>query len=215
MEKQPYEALLSAWRVDYLDIQRDVQGSPLDEVARYLLEQLPWEWRDAYCRNTIYETDIVESPEGALIYQFDTRVVEETDASLKAGRLIAVYGRVGEIAGARLSSAQLRQRFLGPTEKSIGPVDKGHFIAHSLGGSSSMNLFPQDRRLNRGWSEDGKKYRSMESFAADRPGTFVFHRPIYSDGTLWPRCFEFGLLKPDSELWVEVFDNERPPGAII
>lgn len=104
---------------------------------------------------------------------------------------------------------------MGPPVKWIGPVDKGHFIAHTLGGSSNMNIFPQVRELNRGWSKDGKRFREMERFAGQHPGMMIFNRPIYSDGTIWPIFFEFGMLKPDGGLWVELFDNKRPSGAII
>ena len=208
-------SLRSAWACDYHDYWLDVEGRSLDEASEYLLLHLKWAWRDLYVANTPFAADIRESPEGDLIYQFDTLDVESESGVLKCGRLVAVYGRVGNIAGLELPSAKLRQRFIGQTEKWIGPVDKGHFIAHTLGGSSNMNIFPQVRELNRGWSEEGKKYREMERYAAQNPGMMVFSRPIYSDGTMWPRFLEFGLLKPDGELWVEVFDNERPEGALI
>jgi len=207
--------ILSKWNIDYHDYWLDVKGCGCEKITEYLLDQFRWCWRDMYVANTQFETDIVECSEGSLIYQFDTQVVEEGDLCMKAGRLVAVYGRVGKIAGLEFPSAKLRQRFMGPTEKWIGPVDKGHFIAHSLGGSSNMNIFPQVRELNRGWSEEGKKFREMERLASQHPGMMLFNRPIYSDGTVWPRYFEFGLLKPDGELWIELFDNERPPGAFI
>lgn len=206
---------LPKWKVDYHDYWLDVEGKPCTEITEHLLKHLPWSWRDAYEDNTEFEMDIVECLEGDLVYQFDTKVVEDDVQCQKAGRLVAVYGRVGELAGLKWPSAKLRQRFLGPTEKWIGPVDKGHFIAHALGGSSNMNIFPQVRELNRGWSEAGKRFREMERYASEHPGTLVFNRPMYSDGTVWPRCFEFGVLKADGTLWVDLFDNQRPPGAII
>jgi hypothetical protein len=36
---------------------------------------------------------------------------------------------------------------------------------------------------------------------------FNFLRPVYADGSSVPRWLEFGLLKADQTLWVEVFDN--------
>ncbi len=207
--------ILDLWRVNYTKRLDQVRGLPSQEMCNSLLDELKLDWMDAYVENTGHATDIVESPEGKLFYQFDTLYVDENDVNLKSARLVAVYGQVGDLAGLKLPSAKLRQRFMGATEKWIGPVDKGHFIAHTLGGSSNMNIFPQVRATNRGWNEEGRKYREMERFAAKHPGALIFSRPIYSDGTFWPRYFEFGVLKPDGELWVEVFDNERPKGAII
>jgi hypothetical protein len=68
-------------------------------------------------------------------------------------------------------------------------------------------VFSQERRLNRGWSPQGKLYRQMETYCYEQPGTFCFSRPVYADGSSVPRWLEFGLLKSDQTLWVEVFDN--------
>lgn len=88
--------------------------------------------------------------------------------------------------------------------------DKGHFIAHSIGGyvtGIEANVFIQRRDLNRGWSAEGKIFRSMEKYCAQNPATFCFSRPIYSDGTARPAYVEFGLVRTTGELWVECFDN--------
>jgi hypothetical protein len=94
-----------------------------------------------------------------------------------------------------------------PEELARSPRDKGHFIAHSIGGGLDMNVFLQDRALNRGFSEAGKLYRDMESYCRLNPGTFCFSRPIYADTTSVPRWLEFGLVKEDGSIWVEVFEN--------
>jgi hypothetical protein len=70
-----------------------------------------------------------------------------------------------------------------------------------------INVFVQRRDLNRGWSAEGKLYRSMEKFCLEHPGTFFFHRPFYNDCTSRPCALEFGVLKPSGELWVERFKN--------
>jgi hypothetical protein len=44
-----------------------------------------------------------------------------------------------------------------------------------------VNLFPQRREVNRGWSDEGKLFRKMERYAAEHPGTFCFARPICRD----------------------------------
>jgi len=52
-----------------------------------------------------------------------------------------------------------------------------------------------------------RKYREMERYCANHPGTFFFSRLIYADQTARPAEIEFGILMPDGTLWVEVFDN--------
>ena len=39
------------------------------------------------------------------------------------------------------------------------PVDRGHLIPHLSGGEFGPNIFRQDRALNRGWSDEGKRFR--------------------------------------------------------
>lgn len=51
-------------------------------------------------------------------------------------------------------------------------VDKGHLLGHASGGQLDINLFPQRRELNRGWSLEGKLYRQMEAYVAANLGTF-------------------------------------------
>ena len=129
--------------------------------------------------------------------------------SLVEDRLVGVLG---------LSAPQIRVRddyrlkgWVGPTEKMYGrEYDKGHFIAHSIGGAvdrAEMNVFVQRRDLNRGWSSEGKRYRQMEKYCVLNPGVFCFSRPLYEDITSKPASLEFGILKSSGEFWVEHFDN--------
>lgn len=67
--------------------------------------------------------------------------------------------------------------------------------------------FHKKRTLNRGWSPQGKIYRKMERYCFDNDGIFCFNRPIYFDETFRPSLLEFGVLKRDKNLWVELFDN--------
>jgi hypothetical protein len=73
--------------------------------------------------------------------------------------------------------------------------DKGHFIGHALGGLLHINLFPQSREINRGWSELGKLYRKMEQYCEKNTGTYCFSRPIYGGYSAHPSVIEFGALK--------------------
>jgi hypothetical protein len=85
--------------------------------------------------------------------------------------------------------------------------EKGHFIAHCIGGGLDINVFSQARDLNRGLSAEGRVYREMEKYCHANPGTFCFSRPVYADTTSVPRWLKFGLTKEDGRLRVEVFEN--------
>ena len=84
--------------------------------------------------------------------------------------------------------------------------DRGHLISHAAGGGLDINVFHQDAYLNRGWSPQGKMYRSIERYCADNEGTFFFSRLLYDDDTARPSEIELGVLR-DGSLWVELFGN--------
>jgi len=85
--------------------------------------------------------------------------------------------------------------------------DKGHFVAHGFGGPIDVNIFPQRRDVNRGWSEEGKRFRKMENFITANPGTLVFSRPIYTDLTICPHQLEYGYFDEKLNLIAAVFPN--------
>ena len=87
-------------------------------------------------------------------------------------------------------------------------ADKGHFLGHASGGTLDINLFPQRRDLNRGWSDQGKRYRAMERYVAERQGTFFYSRPIYDDDTWIPHMLEYAVLTEDRGWWTDRFDNK-------
>ncbi len=87
-------------------------------------------------------------------------------------------------------------------------ADKGHFLGHASGGILDINLFPHRRELNRGWSPEGKRFRSMEQHVAEHPGTFFYHRPIYDDETWIPHYLEYGVLVDNTTWWVDIFRNK-------
>lgn len=93
-------------------------------------------------------------------------------------------------------------------------TDTGHYVAHSIwevGHQSEvdleLNLFPQKSSLNRGHSEEGKRFRKMEDYCSSNPNTFLFVRPIFGDSSIRPFVIEYGILLPDLKLWVEQFTN--------
>jgi hypothetical protein len=88
--------------------------------------------------------------------------------------------------------------------------DKGHFIAHSIGGAveaAETNVFLQRRDLNRGWSEAGKGFRAIEVSAQLHSGSLFFHRAVYLEESTTPDFLEVGLCLPGQKLSVATFDN--------
>lgn len=100
------------------------------------------------------------------------------------------------------------QRSLRLKAKTTHPYDIGHFLPHSSGGPKDINLFIQERKLNRGWSMQGKRYRWLEDCVFSRPGTFFFVRPVYGDLSPIPRYLEWGALLQENTV-AEVADDIR------
>jgi hypothetical protein len=199
--------------VDYAAVLRtaDIGSSGL---ATFLFEELPYVWRDAYVDMTPRQTNVVRWQYGSFEYLFDDHAsLEATGAVLHdpnvEARLVAALGRSEPRETAR-DDYRLKG-WIGATEKTFGREwDKGHFIAHSIGGAVDgleANVFVQRRDLNRGWSEAGKRFRDMEKYCGLNRGTLCFSRPLYVDETARPAFVEFGVLMSNGELWVECFDN--------
>ena len=202
------------WAINYgtlLQEARDAQG--LDVIA-VLAEELPHAWRDAYLEMIPRATNILRFQYGTFEYIYDDYATLEAtgavacEATIEA-RLVAVSGR--SVLQKRKRDDYRLKGWVGATEKTFGKQwDKGHYIAHSIGGAvdqAEVNVFVQRRDLNRGWSDEGGRFREMELFCEANPRTFCFSRPIYLDQTAKPAFLEFGVLKSDKELWIECFDN--------
>jgi|SRR5579859_5215847 len=182
--------------------------------ATILIAKLPGLWTSAYLTMGARETNVCVIRHGTFHYIYDAYALIEASGKIpydpiQESRLVAAFG---------VSKPQLSVRddfrlkkWVGGTEAFFGKAwDKGHFIAHSIGGAvdkCELNVFVQSRKLNRGWTMEGKLFRRMEKYCAQNPGTFCFSRPIYTDGSARPALLEFGLLKSDGAPWVEVFDN--------
>ena len=180
-------------------------------VASYLRAHLPAVWRDVYVRTADHQTNLVHLQVGDFDYICDLysqleMIGEVPIDQTVQDRVVAVFG---SSAPADNDQAANRKRtWVAVTEElPLSERDAGHFIARCFGGGNHVNIFSQDRGLNRGWSPQGRVYRHMEKYCADQPGTFCFSRPIYTEGTGVPRWLEFGVLKTDETLWVEAFDN--------
>jgi hypothetical protein len=65
-------------------------------------------------------------------------------------------------ASVRTRDVAYQRNFPLPPDPDGTPVDRGHLIPHLSGGQFGPNIFPQCRALNRGWSEQGRRYRALE-----------------------------------------------------
>jgi hypothetical protein len=198
---------------DYNNILSQNSELEYDGLVGKFYDSLPILWAKSYKTFSQRLTDICIVSCGTFHYLFDdspTDVEEYTNNSIFfESRIVAVYGT---------SSPQIHKRddgrlrgWIGKTEMIFGKSwDKGHYIAHSIGGSidrNELNVYPQKRELNRGWSPQGKIYRKMERYCSDNKDIFCFNRPIYLDETFRPSFLEFGILMNDKNLWIELFDN--------
>ncbi|MCB0553815.1 MAG: hypothetical protein KDD02_09715 [Phaeodactylibacter sp.] len=185
-----------------------------EKIVTHLIENLPYLWVDTYCSQSNRLTDICLMSHGSFVYIFDDYASMEKKGLVPLhlaaeSRVLAVFGKSSQ---QKLKRDDFRLRgWVGKTELFFGEKwDKGHFIAHSIGGAVDgleLNIFQQRRDLNRGWSSEGKIFRKMEKYCFENPGSFCFNRPIYLDQSSKPSFLEFGILRPDGKLWVEFFDN--------
>jgi len=200
--------------LDYDALWRETEELSPEEAICHFEQHLPYICRDAYIAKSARPAVIVQIRHGSFEYVFDNYTSLEVSGDLpysamEESRLVLAFGRSAPQTRAR-DDYRLRG-WVGPTEKAFGSRwDKGHYIAHSLGGAVDgleANVFVQRRDLNRGWSAEGKRFRQMERYCFEHPGTLCFARPIYLDGTSRPGWLEFAIVHPDSGPEVACFDN--------
>ncbi len=205
---------ISDWAIDYHKLLTGAEGMQerRDALGNGVLEMSV----EVYKRQVTRPTCLEEIPFGTFFYGLDYYSFLELKSAVPLSdtiddRVIVVLGSSALALGKEDTRIRLRG-LIGATEKRFGPqFDKGHFIARSFGGGTEINIFPQRRDLNRGWSKQGLLFRAMEGYCQANVGTLCFNRPIYLDDTFRPAAFDFGLLKQDGELWVEQFDNQEIP----
>jgi len=205
--------------IDYDQAIRNAPKDSVEAVGHFLAETLPGEWVKAYKALTPNDTHIfrIQIDNFEYIYDLPIELVRKGMADNKNAvedRVIAAHGWSQPSSEARHDSAT-RGWPRGPSVVAASPrspgYDRGHFIGHSLGGSLGINLFSQLSELNRGWSEDGKVFRSMERYCEKHPGTYCFVRPAYIGQSAHPSALEYGVLKENGELWVRSFQNTATP----
>jgi hypothetical protein len=176
----------------------------------YLRQELPYLWRDAYLVMSDRPTDILVFTYDSFDYLYDAYQPQEpydpnTHLPPIEARLVAAIGH-SQPKRTRRDDSRLRGMYLSAMPDISGPWDRGHYIAHSIGGTvdgNEANVFLQLRSANRG------KYRIMESFCFKNPGVMCFSRPVYIDVSAHPARVDFGILKPDGELWVKSIPNRH------
>jgi hypothetical protein len=169
-----------------------VDGAALDSLGRLALRvdtSVPHAIRIATLQRLARH--LPKSPERVLF--------DEMRDCASVGRAAFVVGELGPAFARRRgrprrSWAQQHFQRMEHADAVAYPVDVGHFLAHSSGGPSNINFFVQDRRLNRGWSLEGRRYRRMEQYVAGHPGTVYFSRPVYDEPSNVPRWIEYGML---------------------
>jgi hypothetical protein len=151
-------------------------------------------------------SDLHEFQQSGATYLFD---LASAAGLPQEDRTVAAWA-LTPAAVAKRDTAYQRGFPLGPRVDG-STVDRGHVIPHLSGGEFGPNIFRQDRALNRGWSEQGKRYRALEREAAGTPGSLYFAHLIYTDDSADPSQIETGVLRR-AGLHVQRFDN-RPRSA--
>lgn len=184
-----------------------------EDLYKVFWEVIAYDWIDAYEKMGIHGTITLQRFWGYTFIIDDGNQLRDHSKPLEKeileARVVAGFG-ISTQSPMKGNRKKMRT-WLGKTSEVFSPYglnyDKGHFLAHAIGGPIDVNLFPQRRDINRGWSEDGKDYRKMEKYIASNPGTFVFSRPIYTDGSFCPTIIEFGYCNASLDFIVKQFPN--------
>lgn len=192
---------------DYRKIAQSV-AQPVGRTAAiaYLNEILPPIWRDGYpaTGGEILTVTLggAFGKDGAVSTMFDL----QPKGSRTEDRVVAVWGLSKAEPADTRDTGRMAGFLKGVWSAAYPGRDRGHFFAHTMGGGTDINLFPQIASVNR-----GGEWREMERYAAAHPGTFSFIRPLY-DGSGWtPAALEYGIFKLPPEnaciFWGNVFPN--------
>jgi hypothetical protein len=188
------------WIVAELETALETSSDP-DHIGRSLSAAAAVRYRDRWGPHKVL--DVLKF--GPFSYLFDSSPEGRTDPSEPANRVLAAWG---------LSEPELRfgdrrnlRRF--PIPPVTQKFDRGHLIAMSMGGGDYVNLVPQDPRLNRGWSEAGRRWRSLERAVTADPGALVFVAVHYDNLTDIPDWFGYAVVHTDHSTRNESFWNRE------
>jgi hypothetical protein len=209
-------ALPTESQVDYASYAAELQLNGLPEPHSEFLRRLSGAWITAYRKQSGRPINPTEMWANGFGFLVDLEGADHGDGRGPQPpgvymRTFAAYG-LSKPSGAPRHTQDRRLRgWMGKTDQDTGAArDKGHFIAHSMGGAvvaAETNVFLQRRDLNRGWSEAGKRFRKMEVAAQEHPGALYFHRAIYLIESTTPDFLEVGICLPGQALQVAAFDN--------
>lgn len=200
---------------DYQQILLEHNIGTYDQLFKFFLNEITPLWTEEYAVAFPKHGEItLQSFEGfsfLIDHIWPDREAADVNRELPETRVVAFFGisdtNINQINRSRM------KRSWGKTSETFAPFgknfDKGHFIAPGFGGPIDVNLFPQRRDVNRGWSDEGKKFRAMEHFVATHPGTLVFARPLYNDFTVCPDQLEYGYFDKSLSLCIEIFPNRN------
>ena len=143
-----------------------------------------------------------QSQNGAVSTMFD---LQPKNSRIES-RVVAVWGLSKSEPANTRDTGRMAGFLNGVWSSFYSGRDRGHFFAHTMGGGTDINLFPQVASVNR-----GGEWRRMERFAAENPGTFCFIHPIYKGLSWTPSQLEYGIfmLPPTSpfKFWGNTFPN--------
>jgi hypothetical protein len=160
-----------------------------------------------YCA-AFARSELVEFDDRGSTYLFDTA---DDPAAGRTPRVVAAWGLSSTATGRRQGSRQAG--FPLSAALIAQGYERGHLLAHAIGGGLDENLFAQASHVNQGRSPAGRAYRALERLAPRHPGSLVFHRLIYGDGTDVPDLNQLTVGLPTST-HTGTFDNRpRPPAA--
>jgi hypothetical protein len=159
---------------------------------------------------TVTDTTFVEIVSDAIAHAYraataDAALVEiELDGltylfDLSTNRTVAVYGRSQPTTLPR-PTARLRGH---PSYNRPGqaPTDRGHLAAHTIGGTTDLNLVAQDHALNL-----SREWRAFERYGQAHPGTPFAVEACYAAASDRPSAFTYLQLR-DGQLIYSRFDN--------
>jgi hypothetical protein len=176
--------LLSWQAIDYAEhFVRFIPLHPLpDDLFKLVGKVIPAAMRDVWVRayaNLGGSPELVNVDDAGFTYCFDKT----------AERVVAVYGTVAERTPGKRDSSRLA----GFPKSTKELSDKGHLIAHRLGGGLDINLIHQLATVNRG------EFRTLEKEAAKNPGAFYFVRLLYSTPSLHRNFRAKGKMVQDAQ----------------
>jgi len=134
-------------------------------AVQFLRDELPFRWRDLYVSSVAHPTNLVHFRFRTFEYICD--LYSELEATGEVSYDQRIENRVVAVIGTSARAEEQRDAsrsrgWVGPPEELlVTERDQGHFMAHCIGGGLDVNVFSQERRLNRGWSPQGKPFHQL------------------------------------------------------